>query len=102
LLQLSALPMAFGTQLSAPVWQVIVPVAQTPSWPVWHAAPPCGLPSSVCPLQSLSSWSHTSAEAGVMGKQSTTPAWHWILPAKQTPRYPVEQSPPVPGTASSI
>src|SRR5688500_17510493 len=50
------------THWSWPLTHVIVPAAQAPSRPVLHAAPPPGLPSSIAPSQSSSTWLQVSTE----------------------------------------
>src|SRR5206468_1967602 len=57
---------------TVPPWQVCVPAEHTPCCPVEQQAPPPGFPSSVWPLQSLSTPSQISG-AGVPGTQESTP-----------------------------
>src|SRR5690242_6864345 len=73
------------TQVSAPFWQAVTPVAQGPASPVEHGAPPPGFPSSTAPLQSLSMPSQTSAEtvfsqpSAGLPLQSPKPALHAVI-----------------------
>src|SRR4051794_25743469 len=53
------------TQLMTPAWHTFVPAAQTPIWPVEHAAPPPGFPLSTVPLQSSSALLQVSAIGSV-------------------------------------
>jgi hypothetical protein len=65
--------------------QARTPLEHTPERPVAHAEPPPGLPSSVCPSQSLSRPSQTSVVAWSVCEQASAPATHVVVPAAQTP-----------------
>ena len=73
------------TQVSTPLMHWVVPAEHTPDCPVLQAMPPPGFPSSTCPLQLLSSPSHTSALALWLGTQIMAPPTHWVVPDAQTP-----------------
>src|SRR6516165_9196945 len=75
----------------------MVPAAQMPCWPVEHAAPPPGLPSSTTPSQLLSRPSQTSGVGFVLRLQTSAPPVQDVVPAAQTPCWPVLQVGPAPG-----
>jgi hypothetical protein len=81
----------------APDVHAVVPGAHRPSIPVLQLIPPPGLPSSMPPLQSLSSPSQTSGEGFTLRLHAIDPAAHAVVPALQTPDMPVEQLVPPPG-----
>src|SRR5438093_13691419 len=72
LLQVSAAGPVYPTHTRLPLWHCVVPCRQRPVSQCDMSAiaglqltPPPGLPSSICPLQSLSRPSQTSAPVGV-------------------------------------
>src|SRR5262249_51385801 len=80
----------------------IAPAAQTPGSPVLQPWPPPGSPSSVWPLQSLSTPSHISGDGCTFWLHTSIPLVHALVPAAQTPGSPVLQSWPPPGSPSSV
>src|SRR5581483_11685775 len=99
--QISALAAVVWWHDSAPLEQTMVPAAHTPDLPVEHATPVPGTLSSTIPLQSLSSPSHTSADAWAFWLQRIAPLVQLVVPAAQTPVLPVLQASPPPGLPSS-
>src|SRR5439155_978974 len=95
--QTSALGVTLRLHAIAPPMHAVVPAAQTPGRPVLHEAPPPGLPSSVLPLQLLSRPSQTSGLGATLRLQITAPAVHAVVPAAQTPSWPVLHAAPPPG-----
>src|SRR5690606_9737708 len=83
-----------------PPVQAVVPAPPMPARPDVQAPPPPGLPSSVWPLQSLSTLSQASAEGAVVGVHIIPPPEHDIVPSAHTPGMPVLHAPP-PSTPSS-
>src|SRR5882724_7139843 len=99
--QTSADGFTFRTQATAPATHACVPAAQTPGWPVPHAAPPPGFPSSGLPLQLLSRPSQISADGFTFLRHWIAPPLQLDVPAAQTPVCPVAQATPPPGFPSS-
>src|SRR5262245_43667222 len=82
----------FWLQTMAPPEQLVVPAAQTPGLPVLQDWPPPGLPSSVEPLQLLSSPSHISVPGCWFWLQTMAPPEQAVVPAAQMPNLPVLQA----------
>src|SRR5262245_36127473 len=84
-----------------PPEHAVVPAAHTPCWPVEHARPPPGLPSSTWPLQLLSRLSQTSDVGPWLRLHTIEPPEHAVVPAAHWPSWPVEHARPPPGLPSS-
>jgi hypothetical protein len=100
-LQDSLVEAVFCVQAIAPEEQVVVPAAHAPGWPVVHAEPLPGLPSSTVPSQSLSAPSQTSADAFWFDVHCRLPAVQVSEPAVHAPSNPVLHGAPPPGFPSS-
>jgi hypothetical protein len=101
-LQVSDIGIEFCVQTIDPLVQLVVPIAQMPSMPVLHGAPPPGLPLSTMPLQSSSAPLHVSDVAETFGVQTIEPLVHVVVPLAQMPGCPVEHMNPPPGFPSSV
>src|SRR5262245_1297605 len=84
-------------QARAPATHDVIPVAQTPGWPVSHDAPPPGSLSSTMPSQSLSSPSQISLDGWTFCTQTTAPFVHVVVPGAQGPIWPVSHAAPPSG-----
>src|SRR4051812_26888223 len=60
-------------QTRAPAEQAVTPAEQAPGLPVWQPTPAPGLPLSTAPSQSLSTPSHSSADAAFVWLQISAP-----------------------------
>src|SRR5436190_107303 len=60
-----------------------------PDWPVLHATPPPGSPSSAAPLQLSSRPLQLSADAATFCWHTSEPAVQMNVPGAQTPGWPV-------------